>query len=150
MIRQLEIQVDARCLGQPLGIDAGGQASCRVVEALTTPDGSCACGPGRMPLSAEDPVAKAIALDPLYPVAGWNCFCEIDQASGSDLSVCQNDPSDPPETPANGWCVIDAEVDPPVGNPAIVSWCPLDHRRIVRFVGDGAPQPGATLFITCE
>jgi len=50
---------------------------------------------------------------------------------------------------ANGWCYVDATTSPATGNPDIVKDCPATEKRIVRFVGNGGPAGGSTLFITC-
>ena len=88
-------------------------------------------------------------------VANWDCFCEIQQLdNGSDtdpnddlLNACQNELSDPPVVNGNnvnGWCYIDATAG--VGNPDIVKSCPDTEKRLIRFVGAGNPQPGATSY----
>jgi hypothetical protein len=110
---------------------------------------------------------KAALADPIAASSGWDCFCEIKQltngpvdANGNDtnpgdnfLDACQNDASDPPNPiqagSVDGWCYVDATTTPSTGNPAIVKNCPDTEKRLVRFVGAGNPQPGATLFITC-
>ena len=50
----------------------------------------------------------------------------------------------------DGWCYVDAAASPPVGNAEVVAKCPDNEKRILRFVGQGAAQSGATLFISCE
>jgi len=49
----------------------------------------------------------------------------------------------------NGWCYVDATTQPVIGNEEIVKNCPETEKRIVRFVGQGAAKPGATMFISC-
>jgi hypothetical protein len=50
----------------------------------------------------------------------------------------------------NGWCYVDAMTTPPTGNPEIVSSCPDNEQRIMRFVGEGQAISGATLFLACQ
>jgi hypothetical protein len=112
------------------------------------------------------PAVAAAKIDPIAMTANWDCFCEITQlnngptdSAGKDtntaddfLNACQNDTNDPPilgSTQVDGWCYVDATATPPVGNAAIVKNCPDTEKRLVRFVGNGNPQPGSTLFITC-
>jgi hypothetical protein len=132
------------CLAQALPVDGQGLSTCSVVEASQLPGGACNCNvQGRAPLSAADQcVAQAAMADPFDEVAKWNCFCEIVQTTGS----CQNDAL----PTGDGWCYIDADSAPPVGNPALVAKCPSGEQRQVRFVGNGAPVAGATVFLACH
>ena len=50
----------------------------------------------------------------------------------------------------NGWCYVDATVNPSMAATTITKNCPDTEKRLIRFVGAGQPTPGATLFITCE
>ena len=137
-------------------MDATGQVPCLILEASKTDNCFCDPATGRRDVTAEHKQAEEAAKqDPLYLTAGWNCFCEIVQCTGTDLGVCQNDMSngDNPmngPNPVNGWCYVDGTVAPPLGNPTIVADCAATERRLIRFVGSGKGQPGATLFITCS
>jgi hypothetical protein len=87
------------------------------------------------------------------------CGCEIVQAVGtandrsSALFACQNDVT--PAASSNGFCLVDAMrtdaagTATPLGNPAIVSSCPTNEKRLLRFVGAGNPESGASVFIAC-
>ena len=106
-------------------------------------------------MSADhQPAVDAAKQDPLYATEQWNCFCEIQQATNTaggaqNLTDCQTNVS-PMLSTDNGWCYVDDSASPPVGNPDIVKNCPTGEHRQVHFVGAGAPDPGSTVFITCE
>jgi hypothetical protein len=99
----------------------------------------------------HEPAKASITSDPVYD--GLNCFCEIKQTAGEDLTACRNELNDPVVTAegvkVHGWCYIDATTVPSTGNPEIVASCPETQRRLIRFVGDGSGATGSTLFITC-
>jgi hypothetical protein len=104
----------------------------------------------------HQPAVDAAKKDPVATTAGWNCFCEIAQLTDkdNDLKACQDNSANPVYNDLNeqvdGWCYVDATTAVPIGNPDIVKNCPETEKRIVRFVGEGAAKPGATLFITCS
>lgn len=87
------------------------------------------------------------------------CGCELAQAPGtasdhsSALYACENELT--PSASVNGFCVVDqlrtdaSGAPAPLGNPAIVSECPANQKRLLRFVGAGAPASGASLFLGC-
>ncbi len=142
-----------QCMPYSLTPNADGLVSCRTVEARKT--AACPCdGAAHHPLGPDDPALAAIKDDPLYEFAGWNCFCEIAQTTGEAQTACQNDvsqiPITPNGTPVDGWCYLDANVFPPIGNPEIVSSCPATEQRTLRFLGDAEPTNGATFFIWCQ
>jgi hypothetical protein len=137
--------------------DATGQVPCLVLEARNVGNGACNCdaADARAPVPAANmPVEQAAEQDPLDQTERWNCFCEITQTTGAELQACQNDAANPPLTstngPVNGWCYVDDSDSAPIGNPAIVENCPATEKELFRFVGDGQPQAGATVFIACE
>jgi len=160
ILDRLGTEPDGGCLQVSLKADESGQVPCVIVEArrvgepIVSTCNACADA-GRRPVSSDHAAAVATAKqDPLYETAQWNCFCEIEQASGADLDACQNQVSDPPvnkETgqPVDAWCYIDAMVSPAVGNPQIVSACPETEQRIIRFSDDGNAKNGSTLFVAC-
>jgi hypothetical protein len=73
-----------------------------------------------------------------------DCFCEIPQTAGSDLRDCEENVV----SNSNGWCYADAAQNPAA--EAVVANCPAGDQRQIRFVGNGVPQPGASLFISCQ
>jgi hypothetical protein len=148
VVERLQAAASARCFARSLGFDENGSVGCSIIEAVRTEGCSCVA-PGRAPLS-EDELAflEAIKADPLYAVAQWSCFCAIPQLEGGALQACQQDLGEPAN--AHGWCYIDANATPPLGNPGLVAKCPASEKRIVRFVGAGQGQTGATLFIGCR
>jgi hypothetical protein len=92
----------------------------------------------------------AAKADPFAPKDdnAWNCFCEILQLSGDELTTCEDNEDPAASAQGNGWCYIDATVG--IGNPALVEGCPANERRLVRFVGEGEPVTGSTVFVTCS
>jgi len=146
-----------QCMSQSLSVDKTGTAPCLIIEARNT-NASCECDPnagrkGISPGSSAENAVKAAKQDPLYSKAEWDCFCEIPQSTGAELAACQQDASDYPMIDGkyiNGWCYVDASASPPVGNPEILSKCPDNEKRNLRFLGQAAANTGATLFISCQ
>jgi hypothetical protein len=132
------------CFGLPFPANEEGQMPCLVVEA--TDDAPCTCNaPGRSPVPAEHMCAVSNAM--ASSTVTFSCFCEIDQASGPDLTSCQNDLQ--PTAQAVGWCYVDDTAATAMGNPELVKDCSSLEKHEVRFVGTGAPGPTANLFIAC-
>jgi hypothetical protein len=149
ILDRLHQTLGAQCLDRQLTPDPEGRVACVVLEARRT-GGACTCDPGavRLPVpEADQCFVQAALADPRAQTAKWDCFCEIAQADGAALGACQ-DQIEPPDT--SGFCYVDPAATPPVGNPALVKGCPSRARRIVRFVGAGAPVAGATVFIGCK
>lgn len=163
IIDRLKSKLGGQCLPRKLNADPEGNVPCIVLEASHNDNGQVDCStlPGRQAVDATHKAAiDAAKADPLAPKDAngqvtWNSFCEIKQLAGkpsdqnSDKYKCQNIP-DPTPDGLDGWCYIDAAATPPVGDPAIVAKCPPNEQRLVRFVGKGAVQSGATALITCS
>jgi len=125
---------------------------CLIIEA--SKNSSCNCNvPGRAAVSTQhQPAVDAAKQDPLYTTEGWNCFCEITQLNNmtaQNLTDCQQN-AVPTLSSSNGWCYSDDSGAEAVGNPSLVKNCPDGEKRQIHFVGQGAPDPGSTVFITCE
>jgi hypothetical protein len=155
IIDRLKVALGGQCLPRTLVPDKDGHVPCLIIEARKT-DGKCNCkSTARADVAPEhQPAVQAAQSDPIASASGWDCFCEITQTSSTAQTACQNDENDPPVLKngqeVDGWCYVDATTTPPTGNVKIVDKCPATEKRIVRFVGKGAAQPGATLFITCS
>jgi hypothetical protein len=154
IIDRLKVALGGQCLPRTLVPDKEGHVPCLILEARKT-GGKCNCkDTARQEVSEDHKAAVSAAQqDPIAAASGWDCFCEITQTSGAQQTACQNDQNDPPVAggkEVDGWCYIDATTTPITGNPKIVDKCPATEKRIVRFVGKGSAQPGATLFITCS
>ena len=141
-----------------------GQASCFIAELKP---GSCDCTQtARAPLPAPSLTAVETRLQQSGACGGASgvscdtfCGCEIVQTPGvasdqsSDLYACQNEVT--PAAGVNGFCMVDqmrtdaSGAPAPLGNPAIVSECPSNQKRLLRFVGAGDPASGTSLFIGC-
>jgi hypothetical protein len=149
IIDRLAEELGGQCLPRKLIPDDEGNVPCLVLEAVASAGGgSCDESQGRRAIPEDDArfnAVKAAQSDPFANPA-WDTFCEIVQLSGQPRAQCQNDAS---VSGVNGWCYIDATTVPVTGNPELVAQCPENEKRIVRFVGEGEPQPGGTVFITC-
>ncbi|HZF50182.1 MAG TPA: hypothetical protein VE093_16095 [Polyangiaceae bacterium] len=161
IIDRLKIALKGQCLPRTLTPNPKTQqVPCLLLEARRVEDaliGECnACTvPGRQPVSTDHQQAvEAAKQDPIAETSAWNCFCEITQVTGDNLTACQEKIENPPLNSAgeevNGWCYVDATTSPPTGNVEIVADCPETERRIIRFVGEGGAKAGATIFITCS
>ncbi len=143
IVDRLKGALGGQCLPKQLTPNASGQVACSIIEARTT-SGACTCdaASGRIPVPAADACyQQAAQQDPA--IAGANCFCEIPQTSGAAATDCETDVT----STSNGWCYVDASAG---GNPALVKGCPASDQRTLRFVGDGAPVAGATVFLACQ
>ncbi|MCC6553944.1 MAG: hypothetical protein IT372_13115 [Polyangiaceae bacterium] len=166
IIDRLKTALGGQCLPRTLTPDPNtGYVSCLILEARNS-QGSCDCNlPGRQPVSTDPdhtPAKQAVLADPLAKASGWDCVCEVVQIpnksdaidDAAEKEACQQSTAEPVLTAngeeVNGWCYIDATTSPPTGNPDIVADCPATEQRIIRFVGKGEAQAGATLFITCS
>ncbi len=161
IIDRLKEELGGQCLAKTLKKnEATGLIPCLVLEASRVP-GECVCDPdtGRVdiPEKGDDGEANpkynavlAAKVDPFAPKSPneWNCFCEITQLTGDTLTTCETNEDPAASAQGNGWCYIDATVG--IGNPALVESCPPTERRLVRFVGEGEPVTGATVFVTCS
>ena len=104
------------------------------------------CGAGlEVSCDCADPLITQLANDG-GPSTPQECQQSLDQP-GHDLCACQYTPPDQ-SIDADGWCYVDAQSN--IGNPEIVASCPATEQRILRFVGEGAPRSGSTVFITCS
>jgi hypothetical protein len=157
IIDRLKDALKGQCLPRTLTPDVTGQVPCLILEARNTGGMGCFCDPAlaRQDVTTDHaPAVKAALEDPIAKTSGWDCFCEIQQCKDVQLTACQTNISDIPVdvngAAVNGWCYVDATTSPPLGDPLIVDECPATEKRIIRFVGTGEAQPGATLFITCS
>jgi hypothetical protein len=162
IIDRLKLALHGQCLPRKLTPDASGQVSCLILEASHTSAGACNCDPAKARGPVLDgtncpagyvgtcpdhiPAEVAAQQDPLNLTEMWNCFCEIDQLSGAELKDCQTSPN--PAGTTNGWCYVDAQFGS--AQAAIVEKCPVTEQHEVRFVNNGQPASGSTLFITCS
>lgn len=154
---RLRSALGGQCMQEQLFPNSEGRVSCHIIEARNT-HGACSCdaAKARLPIPADSDAANAVEAakqDPLAAHEKWDCFCELQQLEGEQLVACQDDVNDPPNVNGQdvaGWCYVDADQSPPVGNPDILVKCPTNERRLVRFVGQGNPAPGSTVFVSCQ
>jgi hypothetical protein len=163
LIDRMKVRLtETTCLPRRLDADANGETPCVVLEALHSASGQVDCTqyPGRQPVSqahaAVVQAAKAAATAPHAPF-DWNSFCEVVQLSGdpsnpsSDVYQCEQVEEASIPSSVNGWCYVDAEASPPLGNPSLsdLASCPTGDHRLVRFVNRGKDQAGATVILSC-
>jgi hypothetical protein len=133
----------ASCYPRALSPDATGAVACVMVEGTNA--ASCSCNaPGRSPVTAAHQSIVATAEGEAAATgADLNCFCEIDQTQGADLTACATNP----EPMANGWCYVAASEG--AAQARLVARCPATEQQQIRFVGAGAPQVGSSVFLAC-
>jgi hypothetical protein len=140
LIDRVSQALHPECFPRKLTPNAQGQVACVVLEG--TANTPCVCDPTRarspVPL-ADQPLVQAAQQSP--GGATLTCFCEIDQDATPDCETSATASS-------NGWCYVDASEGP--GAAQIVAKCPASEQQLLRFVGTGNPQAGATLFLSCQ
>lgn len=148
----------ARCMSEPLQVDASGDASCLVVEGYDSDgDGDpattarCACDPGDLRFDLDDAHARYVHAIRRDEPSGNDCFCAVPRAAGdpddpsSPRHACLHDPL--PGEGVDGWCYLDETAG--LGAADLLRSCPLEERQLVRVVGRGEPRLAATLHIGC-
>ncbi len=165
IVERLEPVVSGQCLPRVLSPDELGRVDCAVIEARDT-KGACSCpaSTARTPVrAAHQGMVQSIDAYASAHGTGWDCLCEIAQAGDPEASstpeelvACLSDPSSTPIVQggaddgkvADGWCYVDPAKNP--GSSAeIVSKCPSDEQRLIRFVGAGSPAGNSTMFVGC-
>jgi hypothetical protein len=156
------------CADFRLDVDDSRQVDCLLIDARRV-GGDCICDAdaGRVDLApAHSGALDVILADPLMTSGQWNCFCEIPQLAGptnatcpangdflSPLEACQCQVGEPVKfdgAGVDGWCYIDANTAPPVGNAELVADCPEAQREQPRFLGAPFIGLGHTLFLFCQ
>ncbi len=158
IIDRLKEQLGGKCLTRAVTVDAAGEPQCSIVEALPVdPAIGCNCDGNANRVTPDPKLVPAVfdglrrdllcgpkSADQRPCDASGFCLCEI--ATSQDYNSCLNDEN----SQSVGWCYIDADVDPPIGNPALVEAC--NPKRQLRFVTTPqAPTPAnnAIVFIAC-
>jgi hypothetical protein len=158
IIDRLKQALHGECLPRTLNENQEGQVQCLILEGTKIPMGqqcNCDTTKDRQPVTMEhQPAVVAAQADPTGK--DLNCFCEIGQLcqagttgcnapAGMDLTDCQTN-----MTPqGNGWCYVDAAYGAKQAAIVAPPKCPATEEHQIRFVGNGQPQAGATLYITC-
>jgi hypothetical protein len=161
IIARLKTALGGKCLARELTPDkTTSLVPCLILEASTvTGTPKCDKAKSRREVLDLNKAAIDVAKADITADKSWNQFCEIIQAGdvsgGSNqaqLDACQQDssaaPLDKSNNPVNGWCYVDPGQSLK-SNADIVKDCPATEKRLIRFVGNGNPQAGGTLFITC-
>jgi len=154
LVDQLKSKLGHQCLPRKLTPDTEGQVSCLVIEARETASCSCEAEEGRIAVAEEHAPAVVGAIENGIVEASDNCFCEVPQLQGDELTACQNDTADPiviDGDQVDGFCYVDDSSVPKVGNPDLVpDSCTATERRLIRLVGNAKARPGSSLFIMCS
>jgi len=156
IIDRLKQRFKGPCLNRSITPDSNKQVACVVLEGRKLhADESCSCDATRSNDSPQFAAAVLQAKSSKEAVGlGLDCFCEIDQLANDELDACQNslepDPTTLQSKPADGWCYIDAQTFPLVGNKQLVDHCPSGKKHTIRFVGQGRPVDDSFVYITCH
>jgi hypothetical protein len=158
IIDRLKQALHGECLPRQLLEDPQGKVDCLILEGTQIPQGAaCNCNASMARQTVSDSHQPAVAAAQADPVGkALNCFCEVQQLckagtpncnapSGADITSCQTQQT----TMANGWCYVDAAYGGGQAMLVAPPKCPATEEHQIRFVGNGQPNPGSTLFITC-
>jgi hypothetical protein len=141
-----------KCFPRKLDVAPDGTVPCTIIEATMDPnDGRCDPARNRAPVDprliepARAHLADIGACDVIPNNSVPDCsafrFCEIKQANHSCLMIT-------PDQSAIGWCYVDPGTG--LGDPALVTRCPANEQRILRFVGENTPARGSTVLVECH
>jgi len=158
IIERLKEALKGKCLPRKISTalidpnhpELGSQVLCKVVEAQKA---NCNCDPaiGRTPVDPK--IVGAVQKQLIdtqqcgnsgQPSCSTWCMCEIVQAQGAQLGLCQSGQSGA----APGYCYVDKSVD----TGGQLKNCPANQQQLLRFVDDGknpTPAQGAVAFIAC-
>lgn len=157
MVDRMKAALAPACLADALEVDADGRVTgCGVLEVVLPPTGG-ACAPCDGAGHADPDVDAADRLlsqleasrfcgDDGQPPCEDLCVCELTELEGQELSECQTEATVSEDLA--GYCYLDEEAD--VGDPELVSYCPVGRKRRLRFVGEEVPVSGARTFVLCE
>jgi hypothetical protein len=134
-----------------------GQVRCALTFfVVAAPGAACACDASQHLVRTSPAVDEAVrqkAKQGGFCGSGNSasceslCLCDLQQSSGAALTQCQNDPTPIAQLPP-GFCYVDVTLTPPLGNPALVSTCPVDSRRELRILGP-VSDPAPAMFLAC-
>ena len=150
IVDRLKGALVSACWDQQLETAPDGTVPCVVLEATRGQVGAdgtvicTACTGARSEATADQ--NRVLSADPVFEANGLNCVCQINQAEpGPALDACVSQAT---VLDVEGWCYVDPNVDSS-HNPDLVAGCPVDSKRIIRFVGENIPQAGALTFVQC-
>lgn len=155
------VHLDAMCLDAAPFVDASGRAACVVIVARhATGAPSCKESDGLTDVSPEHEWALEHLVPGVNPHADeWNSFCEVAQLDPASAGGqgCRNNESaasfDESGNPARGFCYIDGVKDPQAGSAKVVTRCPDNVRRILRFTESAETYDTAedkSLIVVCS
>jgi hypothetical protein len=139
-----------QCLGREPEVDEHGHTSCVVLEAQTS--GQCNCSNGRSIPDADsmnavrDDLRGSLLCDTATsPPCSQVCACQVPEAEGAALTTCRS--ASDPNAQAPAYCYVDP--DKGLGDPGLVRECPVNKRRLLRFVGADTPVKGSLAYMAC-
>jgi len=187
IVDRLKEALTVKCLPRPLTPGTAensapedvGKVPCAVVEVRPQQMGMCpACDPtlGRSDLVGERakvvPAAREFLknegeCDGAATPCSQECFCELTQFTGADLTACQTGTDSGVKY---GYCYVDPEAETAVatspgsdggvsitpaeqslidGETSLVKDCSATQKRILRFIGEDVPAKDGVAFIAC-
>jgi hypothetical protein len=153
IVDRLKEALTVKCFPRKLAVAVDGTAQCAIIEA-TTNLAESPCDParnrGEVDSQLVDSARATLAAskncdsDPNTPAPDCNAFhfCEIKQANPSCLSLV-------PQGGSIGWCYVEPDHSPPLGDPELVRNCPANQRQIIRFVGENTPVRDGVVLLSC-
>jgi hypothetical protein len=154
LLERLRLSLSTRCLPRSLS-SVEGRIACSMIELKLEPDGcgACSAATGRLPLPAgglraaldEELEASGICGPTAGTPCDLFCACELQQFEGEDLDACQNETS--AQGQRYGYCYVEEASGP--GSPAVLAACPLNQKRVLRFLGEDTPAQNSLVFLAC-
>ncbi len=139
------------CLPFALPLDSLANLACKMFSAA--PSATCDCSAaGRGPANADATsglraeLASSEECDtPSTPACSTLCVCEVLEAAGASATDCLNNVT--PAASTSGWCYVSPTEG--IGLPSLISTCPTNQPRLIRFLGDAAPATGESFALAC-
>lgn len=152
IVDRLKGALQGACWDQQLSPNDAGEVPCVVIEAtkgMAGDDGQVVCPPceGAKKPASERAVA-ALQDDETYQLSGYDCACEIVQADPESGALQACIEQSHPDSSVQGWCYVDPSQHPGA-DAALVTGCPADRKRMIRFVGDVLTSGGLT-YLQCR
>ena len=138
------------CLDGSLPVDAADQVDCAVFT-FTPPqaDGACRCDSanGRQEIAAAHRTALRHVQASFPGGDAGLCACELRQATGPGLAVCQTSPRPDDLLPLDAFCYVDLASTPPVGSSESAEGC--DSRAMLMLATEPQPIHGELMALAC-
>ncbi len=137
----LDAHVNGQCLASAPAIDASSRADCFVISARRATNAhTCDASEGLVPVSAEHQGAvDLLRAGSEAQARHWNTFCELVQLDPASVGGqgCRSgedgNASGENTKRAPGFCFLDADASPPIGDPHLLETCPENEKQAIRF-----------------